>query len=146
MPAHNWLDSIGCLISVVKWDGGNVVVKNVGLDDAVKEGTANETEFAVDGSSCPTDVIPALTSVVRKSWISVLEEGDSNYKLLVDVPTLLYFHVIYIPSQWLTHRYGAKYQTAMLAKPNLWQRITSPVITMARPRSLRRMSLASLAS
>lgn len=76
--AHNWLDSLGSLISVVKWDGRDVVVKNVGLDNAVKEGTANETEFTIDRSSRTTNVVPALAGVVRKSWVSVLEEGDGN--------------------------------------------------------------------
>jgi len=76
--AHDWFDGLGCLVSVVEGDGGDVVVKDMGLNDAVKKGTANEAKFAVDGRSGATDVIPTGSGVVRKGWVGVLEECDSN--------------------------------------------------------------------
>ena len=82
VAAHNWLDGLGGLIGVVERDGGNVVVKDVSLDDTVKEGTTNETEFTVNGSSSTADVVPGASGVVGKSWVGVLKVGDSDYILI----------------------------------------------------------------
>lgn len=35
VPAHNWLDGLGSLVGVVEWNGRDVVVEDVGFDDAV---------------------------------------------------------------------------------------------------------------
>jgi hypothetical protein len=78
MDAHDWFDGLGSFIGVVEWDGADVVVKDVRLDDTVEESTANESKLTVDGSSGTTDVVPAGTGVVRKGWVSVLEIGDGN--------------------------------------------------------------------
>lgn len=78
MATHDWLDGFGSLVGVVKWNGADVVVKNVSLDDTVEKGTADETKFAVDGCGGTTDIVPALTRVVGKGWIGVLEVGDGN--------------------------------------------------------------------
>lgn len=78
MLTHDWLDGFTGLVGMVEGDGADVVVKNVSLDDTVEKGTADETEFAVDGCGGTTDIVPALTRVVGKSWIGVLEVGDGN--------------------------------------------------------------------
>jgi hypothetical protein len=78
VTTHDWLDGLGSFVSVVEGDGADVMVKNVGLDDTVKKSAANESKFTVDSSGGTTNVVPALTTVVRKSWVSVLKEGDSN--------------------------------------------------------------------
>ncbi len=78
MLAHDWLNCFAGLIGVVKRNGADVVVKNVSLDDAVEKRPSNETKFAVDGCGSATDVVPALTRVVRKSWIGVLEVGNGD--------------------------------------------------------------------
>lgn len=83
MLSHDWLDGFGGLIGVVEWDGADVVVEDVGLDDAVEEMTADESKFTIDGCGGSTDVVPALTRVVRKCWVGVLKEGDCNYISLV---------------------------------------------------------------
>lgn len=55
----------------------------MGLNNPVEQGASNEAKFTVDSCSCATDVVPACTSVVRKSWVGVLEVGNSN-KPVVD--------------------------------------------------------------
>ena len=87
--AHDLLDGLGGLVGVVEGDGGNVVVKDVGLDDAVEESAADEAELAVDGCSGTSGVGPGLSVVVRKSGVGVLEEGNSNCQRLVLFPQLL---------------------------------------------------------
>ncbi len=64
MLSHNWLDGFGSLISVVEGDGGDVVVQDVGLDDAVEDVAADEAEFAVDGCGGAADVVPGFAGVV----------------------------------------------------------------------------------
>jgi hypothetical protein len=50
----------------------------VGLDDAVEESAAYETELTVNGSGGSTNVIPAACRVVGERRIGVLEVGDCN--------------------------------------------------------------------
>lgn len=78
MLAHDWLDSLGCLISVVERNGADVVVKNVGLDDTVEKSSSDETKFTIDGCCGTTDVVPALTRVMGESTVGVLEVGNGN--------------------------------------------------------------------
>ena len=78
MTTHDRLDGLGSLIGVVERNGADVVVKNVGLDDTVKKSASDESEFTIDGCCGSTNIVPALARVVRKSWVGVLEEGDSN--------------------------------------------------------------------
>lgn len=60
MLAHDRLDGFGGLVGMVEGDGADVVVENVGLNNAVEEGAADETKFAVNGCSGTTNVVPAL--------------------------------------------------------------------------------------
>ena len=76
--AHDWLDGLGGLIGIVEWDGADVVMEDMGLDDSVKELASNETEFTINGSGGTTGKVPAVGLVVRKGWVSVLKEGDGN--------------------------------------------------------------------
>jgi hypothetical protein len=76
--AHDLLDGLGSLVGVVEGDGRDVVVENVGLDDAVEEAAADETELTVDSSSGTASVGPGLSVVVRKGRVSVLKVGDGN--------------------------------------------------------------------
>ena len=78
MLAHDWLDSLGGFIGVVEWDGANVVVEDVGLDNAVEKGAANEAEVSVNGCSSSSDVVPTLTGIVRKRAVSMLKISDGN--------------------------------------------------------------------
>lgn len=80
MLAHDGTDGLGGLIGVVKGNGGNVVVQDVGLDDAVQKLAADEAHLAIDGGSSATDKVPLLTGVVGESRVGVLEESDGNYK------------------------------------------------------------------
>lgn len=80
--AHDRLDSLAGLVGVVEGDCADVVVKDVGLDDAVEELTTDETEFTIDGCSRTADIIPAASLIVRKGGIGMLEVGDGNYMQL----------------------------------------------------------------
>ncbi len=64
---------------MVEGNSADVVVKNMGLDDTVEKLTADEAKLAIDRCSGTTNIVPASSSVVRKSRVSVLEEGDSDY-------------------------------------------------------------------
>lgn len=78
MLAHNLLDGFARFVGMVEWDGADIVVQNVSLNDTVKELTANETEFAVDGGSSTTSEVPNLRLVVRESRVGVLKVGNGN--------------------------------------------------------------------
>jgi hypothetical protein len=79
VAAHDWLDGFRSLVGVVEGDGADIVMENVSFNNAVEESPADETEFAVNSCGSTTNIGPAFTSVVRKSWVSVLEVGDSNW-------------------------------------------------------------------
>ena len=79
MLTHDWLDSLGGLVSVVEGDGADIVVEDVCLDDAVHELATDEAKLAVDGCSSAASVGPGRRSVVREGRVSVLEEGDCDY-------------------------------------------------------------------
>ena len=64
MAAHDRLDGFGGFIGVVKGNGGDIMVKDVGFDNAVEELAANETEFAIDGCGGATSVSPGVGLVV----------------------------------------------------------------------------------
>jgi len=76
--AHHWLDGLSSLVSVIERDGGDVVVEDVGLDDAVEEMATNEAKFAVDRSGGTTNVVPGFGRIMGEGWVGVLEEGDGN--------------------------------------------------------------------
>lgn len=78
VASHDGLDGLGGLVCVVEGDGGNVVVEDVGLDDAVHQRAADETKLAVNGGGGAASEVPRITSVVGKRWVGVLEvcNGD----------------------------------------------------------------------
>lgn len=76
--AHDGLDGLGGLVGVVEGNSGNVVVQDVGLNDAVEEVAADEAELAVNGGSGTADEVPLLLNVVRKGGVGVLEVGNGN--------------------------------------------------------------------
>lgn len=78
MSSHNGADSIASLVGIIKWNGANVMVQDVGLDNAVKQVASNESELAINSSGGTTNEIPLLLGVVGKRRIGVLEESDSN--------------------------------------------------------------------
>jgi hypothetical protein len=55
----------------------------MGLDDAVHEGAADESEFAIDGGSGAAGEGPGMGVVVGEGGVGVLEVRDGNYILLV---------------------------------------------------------------
>jgi len=79
VASHDRLDSLGSLASVVEWDGADVVVQDVRLNDVVEEVGTNWPEVAVDSRSGTTSECPGVGRVVWKRRISVLEEGNGDY-------------------------------------------------------------------
>lgn len=78
MLAHDGLDGLGGLVRVVEGDATNIVVEDMGLDDAVEKVTADEAHLTINGSSSTTDEVPLVVGVVGKGRVGVLEEGDGN--------------------------------------------------------------------
>lgn len=75
MGAHDGLDGGGRRVGVVEGDGADVVVQDVGLDDAVEEVAADEAEIAVHGRGGAAGKGPGLGTVVWEGWVCVLEVG-----------------------------------------------------------------------
>ena len=78
MLAHDRLDRFSGFVGVVKWDGGNIVVKHVGLDDTVEEMTADEAKFAVNGCGSTAGKCPSVRFIVGKCGIRVLKERNGD--------------------------------------------------------------------
>ena len=76
--AHDRLDSLAGLVGVVEGYRADVVVQDMGLDDAVEEGAADEAELTIDGGGGAAHVVPALGGVVGEGWISVLQVRDGD--------------------------------------------------------------------
>jgi hypothetical protein len=83
VSAHHGFDGLGRFVGVVERDGGDVVVEDVGLDDAVEELAADEAEFAVDGCSGTAGVCPGFGCVMGEGRVGVLEEGDGDYSFML---------------------------------------------------------------
>lgn len=78
VATHDWLDGLGSFIGVVEGDGADIVVENVGFNDAVEESAANEAELAVNCGGGSTNIGPASSGVVGKRRVGMLEVGDCN--------------------------------------------------------------------
>ena len=76
--AHDWLDGVRCLVGVIEWDRGDVVVQDMGFYDAVEDVATDKAELTIDRSSSTTSEVPGFTGVVGKGGIGVLEVGDGD--------------------------------------------------------------------
>ena len=80
MAAHDGLDRLACLVGVVERDGANVMVQDMSLDDAVEEVAPDEAHLSIDRCSSPASEGPGVWRIVGKTWVSMLEVGDGNYR------------------------------------------------------------------
>lgn len=78
MFSHDRLDGFGRFIGVIEWDGGDVMMEDMSLDDAVEEVSSDESKFPIDGRCCSSCEVPGFRLVVRQGWIGVLEIGDGH--------------------------------------------------------------------
>jgi hypothetical protein len=78
--AHDGLDGLAGLVGVVEGDVADIVVQDVGLDDAVEDVTADEAEVTVDGGSGAAGKAPHLGLVVGEGGVGVLQEGNGDCK------------------------------------------------------------------
>ena len=76
MATQYWLDGFGSLIGVVERDGGDKMVKDVGLYNAVHEGPTDESKLTVYGCSSATSKVPSCVFVMGEGRIGVLKIGD----------------------------------------------------------------------
>jgi hypothetical protein len=89
---HDLLDGLASLVGIVEGDSADVVVENMGLNDAVEDVTTDETEITVNSGTGSTDEVPRLGLVVRESRVGVLEVSDGNcWQLLVLVSSFQFF-------------------------------------------------------
>ena len=56
--SHDGLYGFGRFVRVIKWDGANIMVKDMGFDDTMKQLTADETKLAINCRSSATSVSP----------------------------------------------------------------------------------------
>ena len=78
MAAHDRLDGLGGFVGVVEWNGRDVMVQDVGFDDAVEQITANESKLAVNGGRRSAGKAPRLGSVMSDRGIGMLQVRDCN--------------------------------------------------------------------
>jgi hypothetical protein len=79
---HHLLDSLGGFISVVEWNGADIVVADVGLDDSMEQLATDKSEFAVNRCCSTTGEVPGLVVVVRQGRIGVLQESDGHWEIV----------------------------------------------------------------
>lgn len=80
MLTHDWLDCARGFVGVIKWNGRDVVVEDMGFDDAVEQITTNPTKLTVDSRCGATSKIPSVRLIVWKGRICVLEVRDRDYQ------------------------------------------------------------------
>ena len=78
MFAHDHFDSSCSLLSVIEWDDGDVVVENVGLNDAVEQGTTDEAEVTINSRCSARSKSPCLRSVMGDRRVCMLQIRNSN--------------------------------------------------------------------
>ena len=73
---HYVLDCFRGFLSVIEWDSRDVVVEDMGLNDAVEQRPSYKSEITIDrcGSSCGE--IPGLGSIARDGGVGVLQVRD----------------------------------------------------------------------
>lgn len=80
MTAHDLLDGLAGLVGMVERNHADIVMQDVGLDDAVEELTSDEAKFTVDGCGRTTSVGPGSGCVVWERWIGVLQECNRHLR------------------------------------------------------------------
>lgn len=78
MAAHDGLDGVAGFVGVVERDRADVVVQDVGLDDAVEDVAADEAKVPVNRGRCAARKVPYFRLVVREAGICVLEVGNCH--------------------------------------------------------------------
>jgi len=76
--AHDLLDRIGSLDSVVVWDDRGVVMEDMSGDNVVEEVLLDEANISIDRTSSSANESPHLGIVVRKTTVSVVQISNSH--------------------------------------------------------------------
>ena len=76
--AHDRFDGRGGFLAVVEGNGGDVVMQDVRIGDAVHDGVREEGDVTVNGRGGTPGKGPRFRSVVREGGIGVLEVGDGH--------------------------------------------------------------------
>lgn len=78
VTTQDWLDGFGSLVGVIERDGGDKVVKDVRLYNAMHQGPTDEAEFTVNRCSSAASEIPGCVLVMREGGIGMLKIGDCD--------------------------------------------------------------------
>lgn len=78
MLLHDGFDCLGGFVGVIKRDCRDVVVQDVGFNNAVEEVSSDEAEISIDGSGGAASKCPRVAFVVWEGGVGVLEEGDCD--------------------------------------------------------------------
>lgn len=78
MTAHDLLDGFSGLVGVVEGNGADVMVEDMGLNDAVHQLSSDESKFTVDGRCGATSIRPGLGKIMRKGGVGVLQIGNGH--------------------------------------------------------------------
>ena len=63
--AHDWLDGFSSLVCMVEGNCADEMMQDMGLDDAMEEMSADESELAVDCRGGSSGKVPGFRTVVR---------------------------------------------------------------------------------
>ncbi len=78
MTTHDLLDGLTGFVGVVERNGADIMVKDVGFDNAMEELSSDEAELAINGCRRTSSVSPARGGVMRKRGIGVLQESNGH--------------------------------------------------------------------
>ena len=78
VTTQDWLDGFGSLVGVIERDGGDKVVKDVRLYNAMHQGPTDEAEFTVNRCSSAASEIPGCVLVMREGGIGMLKISDCD--------------------------------------------------------------------
>ncbi len=63
---------------MVKWNGADIVMKDMSFDDTMEELTTNEAKFTIYGGSRAPREVPSLRFIMGETGIGVLEKSNCN--------------------------------------------------------------------
>ena len=63
---------------MIEWDSGDEVVEDMGLDNAMHDGTTNEAKITIHSGCGSASEVPGASFIVWKGRIGVLEVCDCD--------------------------------------------------------------------
>lgn len=79
MLPHDWLDCLSGFVGMVEWNSADIMVQDVGFNDAVEQVSTNKAEFTINCRRGAASEGPSVGRIVWQGRISVLEVGNRNW-------------------------------------------------------------------